>query len=136
MPSVLQTIHGNVHIRVSTARGFQRFVPLVPCDEDVEVLFHCVNNAFIYRLTLDFRPENLPFFAYLRANANELQCQVGALIIICFEAGIDYALIDFVGVHLKPQVYKMSMANEFREDYAMLIAHNALRGSVTQLDYG
>ncbi|KAH7673225.1 hypothetical protein AAVH_42295, partial [Aphelenchoides avenae] len=107
-----------------------------PDEEELEMFFHFANNAFIYRLTPSFRPENLPFPYYLRANVKNLQCQVGALHIVkATEEVIDYALVDFLGSHLKPRIYETSIAGELPEDYAMLFAHKALRGNLTHLLY-
>lgn len=51
----------------------------VPGERNLEVLFHRVNNAFIRRMTLALSRHDLRLPYYLQANADELQCQVGAL---------------------------------------------------------
>lgn len=73
----------------------------------------------------------------MRANASELQCQIRALNTKDSPAGIDYALVDFLGFHLKPQVYEASIgaAPARSNEYAMLFTRNALRGSVKHLVY-
>lgn len=79
------------------------------------------------------RRANLPFLNYLRANADELQCRVIALNMATDV--IDYALVDFLGVHLQPQVYETSALLVYREDFVMLFARGALRRSVKHLEY-
>ncbi|KAH7699674.1 hypothetical protein AAVH_33221, partial [Aphelenchoides avenae] len=77
---------------------------------------------------------NLSIFNHLRANANDLQCRIQVLRVDSAAAeGIDYGMVDFVGVHLKPWIYATSVADH--EDYAMLFTHNALRGSIKHLVY-
>lgn len=108
----------------------------------VEEFFHCINNCFVDRLTLSFRPNTHPFLYYLRARANDLQCHIRALHLEYFiwendvrEEEIDYALVDFLGVHLKPNVFEMSAHYECCEDNAMLFTHGALRENVKHLAY-
>lgn len=103
-------------------------------ERDLETPFRRLKNAFVHRLILSFGTENLPVLYYLRGNANDLQCRVSVLRIYN-SVGIDYALVDFLGAHLKPQVYERPTVREFREDYAMLFANDALRGSVKHLVY-
>lgn len=111
----------------------------MPGEWDLEMLFHQINNAFINSLSVSFLPEDrlLPF--YLRANADVLHCKVGVLHVNGLPEGkaddIDYALIDFLGVSLKPQAYETSMTGELREDYAMLFTYDALRGNVKHVAY-
>lgn len=75
----------------------------------LEDLFNRINNTFVRRLVLDFRPSNLPLSHYLRENADDLLCQIGAFRIVIAEdeeevdggaVVIDYPLIDFIGAHL------------------------------------
>ncbi|KAH7714037.1 hypothetical protein AAVH_18610 [Aphelenchoides avenae] len=114
----------------------QRFIANHESDEAyIDMLFGRVNNSYIHRLTLSFRPENRLRLYHLRSHANHLQCQVRALRIDATAERIDYGLVDFLGVHLEPQVFETSMTREFREDYAMLFACNALRGNVKHLAY-
>lgn len=112
-------------------------------ERELERRFHDINNSFVDRLSLSFRPEDRPFLYYLRANADDLQCHIGALHLEYLlgevehdtEGPVDYALVEFLGVHLKPRIYEMSANKEFREDYAMLFTYGALRSSVKQLVY-
>lgn len=104
-------------------------------DEAPEELFRRVKNAFVHRLTVDFRATSLPLLHHLRTNADDLQCQIGALHIAASEEGVDYALVDFLGARLKPRVFETSMDGGGQEDYAMLLAHNALRGNIKHLEY-
>ncbi|KAH7709225.1 hypothetical protein AAVH_23516 [Aphelenchoides avenae] len=88
-----------------------------------EELFDRVNNAFVDRLVLSFRRENLSVLHGLRARVDDLQCQIRALRVTDAveedgnKVALDYALIDFLGVHLKPQLYE---ATTSEEGHAML----------------
>lgn len=104
-------------------------------EQDPEMLYHRINNAFIERLALSFRQRALCHLKYLRANAEDIQCKIGTLRIDGCAAAVDYALIDFLGGHLKPKIYETWMYDLLRRDYATLFAHNALRGKVTHLVY-
>ncbi|KAH7721301.1 hypothetical protein AAVH_11151, partial [Aphelenchoides avenae] len=72
------------------------------------------------------------------ARADDLQCQIRVLRVtdVVEEDGnkvaLDYALVDFLGVHLKPQLYEAT-TNE--EGHAMLFAQRALRDVVSHLVY-
>lgn len=99
------------------------------------MLFDRLNNAFVHRLTLSFCQENLHLLHYLRANANVLKCEVGLLSIGDTSKAIDYALVDFLGAHLKPSTYETLMFHGLREDYAMFFARDAWRGNVKHLTY-
>lgn len=103
-------------------------------EADLETFFHRVNNAFIHELEFGgFCQESHRRLCRFLATANSLQCQIGALRIEVSKEGIDYALIEFLGVHLKPHTYEVSMIGKLREDYVMLFTHEALRGSVRHL---
>lgn len=108
---------------------------LKPDELDVHEVFHRVNDSFIRRLELIFAPEDLVAAFHLQANANDLQCQIEALCVVDSEEEIDYVLVDFLGIHLKPQVYEASTAVELFEDCALLFTHNALRGNVKHVIY-
>lgn len=71
----------------------------------------------------------------MQANANGLQCQVGALHVVQSGGAIDYALVDFLGGHLKPQVYVALMTGELSEDYVMFFKHSGLRSNIADLVY-
>ncbi|KAH7695961.1 hypothetical protein AAVH_36973, partial [Aphelenchoides avenae] len=105
-------------------------------EQDLETLFHRVNNAFIRVLSFSFYREDLAPLNYLTAKTGELQCQIRSLRIRASTAGIDYALVDFLGVHLKPQVYHFSTYRpRFEEASAMLFVRNSLRHCVVHLEY-
>ncbi|KAH7714033.1 hypothetical protein AAVH_18606 [Aphelenchoides avenae] len=105
-------------------------------EQDLEKLFHRVNNAFIRVLEFSFCPEDLAPLNYLRTKVGELQCQIRSLRIRASTAEIDYAVVDFLGVHLKPQVYHFSTYRpRFEEASAMLFARNSLRDCVAHLEY-
>ncbi|KAH7712794.1 hypothetical protein AAVH_19868, partial [Aphelenchoides avenae] len=109
---------------------------MTPDDQDLQTLFYRVNNAFIQRFTLSFRRENRAFPYYIRAKANDLHCKVDALRVEGEgNAEIDYVLVSFLGLHLKPQVYETWMLRELHEDYIMLFAHDSFRRIVTSLVY-
>lgn len=102
-----------------------------------ETLVHGVNNAYIRRLALSFRQPDLVPLCCLRTKAKDLQCQIGTLVVQDSEEEIDDALLDFLAVHLKPQVYEAA-TGEFvglRESHAMLFARSALHGYVKHLVY-
>lgn len=101
-------------------------------------LFHRINNACIRKFLLNFEPESLRLPYYLMANAADLQCKIGALDVSATTHAIDNALVDFIAVHLKPQVYEamVDLHLELGEEYVMLFTRNVhLRGSVTHLEY-
>ncbi|KAH7707700.1 hypothetical protein AAVH_25055 [Aphelenchoides avenae] len=104
-------------------------------DQAPEELLRRVKNAFVHRLTVDFREESLPILHHLRANADDLQCQAGALHIEATADAIDYVLVDFMGAHLKPRICETSMDDYGQEEYAMLLARKALRGTVKHVEY-
>ncbi|KAH7712426.1 hypothetical protein AAVH_20230 [Aphelenchoides avenae] len=117
-------------------------VALAAVDDDLTIVLHRLDNAFIHRLMVSFLEENLRFAHYIRANASELQCQIRTLHIDGSQeeqdgraVGIDYDLLDFLGAHLKPQIYKSSIADVLREGCVMLLPHDALRSNVTHLVY-
>lgn len=113
----------------------QPLVTLLSDEQGMEMLFIRINNAFIHRLTASFRQENLPLLNYLRGNADKLQCRIRVLHIDGTAERIDDGVVLFLGVHLQPQVYETTVAFELREDYAMLFAHDALRGNIKHLAY-
>ncbi|KAH7702489.1 hypothetical protein AAVH_30352, partial [Aphelenchoides avenae] len=47
--------------------------------QQLEMIFHRVNNTFIYRLELSFLVQDLPLPYCLRANADDLQCTIRVL---------------------------------------------------------
>lgn len=72
------------------------------------MLFARVNNAFVETFEVSFiRGLNgARFLGYLRDRTAGLQCRINVLSIADFmelPADIDYALVDFVASHLKPQ---------------------------------
>ncbi|KAH7716299.1 hypothetical protein AAVH_16299 [Aphelenchoides avenae] len=100
----------------------------------VEMIFHRVNNTFISRLEIGFRQEHLHLLYYLRSNVDDFQCEIRALRVRGTEMVIDYAVVEFLGVYLKPHVYEMWIwAASVEEEYIMLFAHNALRGNLRHL---
>lgn len=99
------------------------------------MFFHRVNNAFINRLEFDFFHEYLERLCHALAKADSLQCSIGALLIEASrDVTIDYALIEFLG-GLKPHTYETSMVGVLREDYVMLFKNDALRDSVSHVQY-
>lgn len=100
-------------------------------DRILENVFRCINNAFIDRLEISFHRRALPLPYYVRANAEHLQCKILTLCVSGLPARIDYALFDFLAVHLNPQVYEMSLRTWiWSADYAMYFAHDAFHGNV------
>ncbi|KAH7716293.1 hypothetical protein AAVH_16292 [Aphelenchoides avenae] len=112
-------MYGNVCIKLLDDGSVVR----MKGEKDLESLFHRLNNSFIRRLALSFLPEDLPAPYYLQANADNEE--------------IDGALVDFLGVHLKPQTYEASTGvfADLAKDYAMLFTRNALRGNIKHLVY-
>lgn len=108
-------------------------------EHGLEMLFRRVSNAFIGQLRMSFRRNDPPLLYHLKANADNLQCQIRSLQVEVDDderASIDYALVGFLGVHLRPQVYDVSTWDaSCEEDYAKLFAHNALRDSVKHVKY-
>lgn len=108
-------------------------------EQGLEMLVHRVSNAFISHLRMSFRRNDPPLLYRLMANVENLQCQIRCLKVDVDddeEASIDYALVDFLGVHLRPQVYEVSTwSASCEEEYAKLFAHNSLRDSVKHVDY-
>lgn len=104
-------------------------------EQNREMLFHRINNAFIHRFIPGFRQNDLPFLYYLRANAADLQCQVNALRLTDLEEKIDYALVGFLSEHLQPQTLETLMYRDPRDDYAKLLTHGTLRGRLVHLVY-
>lgn len=142
MCQVLQISYGRIFIRLLKDDRSGSMVEVENLNEqDLEKLFHQLNNAFVDRLTFSFRRKDLTLPYYLRANASDLQCQIGALRIEGTSEAIDYALVDFLGACLKPQIYvvwmgqeQALMRRELCEDYAMLLKHDVLRGNVKHLE--
>lgn len=111
-------------------------------DQALGMLCHRLNNAFVRRMTLDFWADSLPVIYSLRANDKDLQCRLGTLHIgASYGQAIVYTLVDFLGVHLKPQIYEASfgggdeLSERVDHDYVLLFKHDALRGSVKHLEY-
>lgn len=131
---VLQTADGRVYVQL-LEEDYNATVIVGQDRQYMEMLFHRVNNAFVRRLTLSFDRSHLALPYFLRANANELQCQVGALRVESTPAAIDYALVDFLGVHLQPQAYEVSRISALREDHVLLFKRDALCDKVKHLVY-
>lgn len=125
---ILQASSGNLYIQLLDG-GVRA------SEHDLDTLFHRMNNAFVRRLSLSFHADDAVFLYYLRANADGLQCQVGALRVLVSSAEIDHVLVEFVGVHLKPRVYEACTRAELPQDYAMLFTRNVLRGNIAHLVY-
>lgn len=105
-------------------------------EQDEDVLFHLLNNAFVDRLTLTFPPEHRKHDALLyslRTNANDLQCQIGTLRIEDLEEEVDYSLIEFLCVSLKPHTWETWVAGNLREDHAKLFALDGPRSTIEDL---
>lgn len=103
-------------------------------EEDLQTILYGLNNAFIHRLAFDFRQPNLPLLEYLKANASDLHCQVGALHMQDAAVDVNYTLFDFLAVHLKPQILETSIcAATFGQD--QVFTRNSLRSSVKHLIY-
>lgn len=131
---MLQTAPGHVYIRLLEEDDNAEVV-VGQTQQYMEIVFRRVNNAFVRRLTLSFDRAHLPPLNHLRANAKKLQCHIRALRIESTEAAIDYALVDFLGAHLKPQAYEVSKTGELRENHVKLFKHDALRDKVKHLVY-
>ncbi|KAH7691401.1 hypothetical protein AAVH_40084, partial [Aphelenchoides avenae] len=102
--------HGGVNIQLLEDDNDDDMIIVVASDEqDLQELFRLVNNAFI------------------QEEAEEHQ--FGRAV------GIDYALVDFLGVQLKPQTYEISTVFDLHEDCAVLFTHDALRDRVKHLVY-
>ncbi|KAH7699475.1 hypothetical protein AAVH_33419, partial [Aphelenchoides avenae] len=118
------TAYGDVNIQLREDDHDDDWIQVAaPGGQELESLFRRVNNAFIGLLRIGFLLEELPFPYYLRANADDLQCQT------------DYALVDFLCFHLKPQVFEMWRAEERYEDYVMRFTHDVFRGHIKHLVY-
>lgn len=111
-------------------------------EHDTEAVFHRLNNAYIERLTLSFRQDDVVLLHYMRASFDLLQCRIHALHIRKPEATIDYALVDFIGSHLKPTAYEMSVEpdlfppdGQLVEEYTALYRHDAMHSNVSRLLY-
>lgn len=132
----MQVIYSGVYIRL-LEEDRHWLDAAAPGEQELELLFHRVNNAFVYRLRLSFCREVLPLPYYLRANADDLQCRLGTLQIAATAVRVDYALVDFLGVKLQPRTYDMYTYTgvSCADEYVTLFAHDALRGSVKHLVY-
>ncbi|KAH7712431.1 hypothetical protein AAVH_20235, partial [Aphelenchoides avenae] len=130
--SDVHTAPGHVYIRLLEEDDNAEVV-VGQTQQYMEIVFRRVNNAFVRRLTLSFDRAHLPPLNHLRANAKKLQCHIRALRIESTEAAIDYALVDFLGAHLKPQAYEVSKTGELRENHVKLFKHDALRDKVKHL---
>lgn len=108
---------------------------VAPSEQDLETIFHRVKKAFVHRLWLSFDQEHAPLLQRLRENTDDLQCRIRVLHIGNAWVAIDYALVDFLGAHLKPLIYETSIEHEFSEDYSLLFRHNALRGNLKHLEF-
>lgn len=131
---ILQLVHGCVHIGLPRGE-WVRLDSAARGEDDVDMLFHRVDNAYVYRWTISFRRVDLWRLYRLREKANDLQCQIEILRILDITDAIDYALVDFLGVHLKPRVYNLSTSGQLRQDYATLFKHDSLRGNLKHLHY-
>ncbi|KAH7721306.1 hypothetical protein AAVH_11156 [Aphelenchoides avenae] len=81
----------------------------------------------------DQAPEEL-----LRRRASLFSTIYGQMLTTHIEAtneAIDYDLVVFMGARIKPRIYETSMDDNDQEEYAMLLAHNALRGTVKHVEY-
>lgn len=109
------------------------------CQDHSENIFRRINNAYVGRLALRVSEECLRHLYHLRANVSDLQCQVRALRINGASVRIDNALVDFVCLQLKPQVYEMVRSLwsflGLLNDYAKLFTQNAVRGIVAHTEY-
>lgn len=112
----LQITHGNVQFRLpDETHCFQTFtLTTMPSEQELETIFRHVSNTFVHHLELDFHRKDLSFPYYLRSRANDLHCQIMTLHVEESEEGIDYALVDFLGVHLQPQIYRRRRGRQAR----------------------
>ncbi|KAH7694712.1 hypothetical protein AAVH_38237, partial [Aphelenchoides avenae] len=125
--------YGKVYIQLP---GHDMVYVTAPGEQDVEMLFRRMNNAFIERLTLRFCRENIRLPRYLRSNADDFQCRNRTFHVMDSDEKIDYSLVDWLAVRLKPRICEAFIWSASRvDDYALLFAQSALRGSVTHLEY-
>lgn len=102
-----------------------------------------INNAFVERLNVRFiRHDDDPrydsggarFLGHLHENAGALECRIKTLCnvgLIHSRAHIDYALVDFVANHLKPQALDTIVCcNEQQTSQTMLFDHVSMRSSI------
>lgn len=76
----MQIRQGDVNIQLLEEDSDDDVITVVaPRERELEVLCRQVNNAFIRRLALDFRLEDLSLPYYLRANSDDLRCRVRTL---------------------------------------------------------
>ncbi|KAH7705453.1 hypothetical protein AAVH_27340, partial [Aphelenchoides avenae] len=77
---------------------------LRPSSSDHQTLFHRVNNAFVERWSTAF--ENDALLCHMRDRASDLRCRIDVLNLHASSdkpANIDYTLLDFVAIGLKPR---------------------------------
>lgn len=112
-------------------------IDLNPGEEHNETLFRLANNAFVHRLTFEIEYDYIHLPYALKANATQLQCQVEIVRLERINDEIDYDLIAFLGADLKPKSWETCLEDDphREEEFAMLFAHNALRGRVPHLVY-
>ncbi|KAH7714457.1 hypothetical protein AAVH_18183 [Aphelenchoides avenae] len=72
-------------------------------------LLPLVNNAFVGRLMLIDREDDIVFLRYLQAHAATLQCRIQTLRIEWSALAFDSVLLDFIGTMFKPQIYSASL---------------------------
>ena len=101
------TTGDEVVIRLRESDSWNDVVRISRTDErDLEMLFHRLNNSFIYHFRTGLRERAAPFLSFLRARAGEFKCQMSNLTVSDCPEETDYAFGDFLGNELKPQIYR------------------------------
>ncbi|KAH7708195.1 hypothetical protein AAVH_24565 [Aphelenchoides avenae] len=113
------------------------FINVLVGEDNIENIFHRINNSYIRRFELSFDQRALRFPSYLRDNAGHLQARVQILNAGFVEhapPAIDYGLLDFVAQTLRPRICENVML-ALADNYAVLFERATLRVTVKHLMY-
>ncbi|KAH7709500.1 hypothetical protein AAVH_23224 [Aphelenchoides avenae] len=125
------------YVSIQLVEDDHGFLNVLVGEENIEDIFHRINNSYIRRFELSFDQRALRFLTYMRDNAGRLQCRVQILNVGFVEhepPAIDYGLLDFVAQTLRPQISENVML-ALADDYALLFERATLRVTVKHLMY-
>ncbi|KAH7714473.1 hypothetical protein AAVH_18199 [Aphelenchoides avenae] len=114
--------------------------PLVLSVEyESDKLLRYVDNAFILRLVFADRETDLAFLRYMQEHTAALQCRIRTLHVDWSMFDFDDKLFDFIGTHLKPQVYTAELFPICRDAHIerelLLFARSSFCDKIKHVEY-
>lgn len=135
-----------MHIWLDSGKYTKPFVVRELTEVDLGLVLALVKNAFVERLEISSRDLEIKnqngarCFRHLRDHAAELQCRIKSLRLTPYDfrrppANFDYALVDFVSCHLRPQELRVDVYNEQQAPLASLFDHPSVRSTLKHVQF-